>query len=387
MIWTATGEAIIVHEGARKVKEGQLNIYLKWLKSLKGPVDRGDLVVIKDERGEVLGLGFYEGIGAIALRILSRELENPKELIARRIKSALAMRERLKLGNFFRWIHSETDKIPGLIVDVYDDIVVISSTSIGLDRRITAIAEILRRSYRPSSIVLRNDTRPRKEVGLPRERKVLLGDKVSTTIREGGAIFRVDVLEGQKTGFFIDQRPNRLEIGDLTGPGDLVLDLFSYTGGFSIHASLSGAHATAVDESDYAIKTLRINAALNSVSVKGIQSRVKEFLEREQSTYDIVIVDPPALAPSKNMLKRAIRTYTAVNTAAMRRVAYGGIMFTSSCSQFISDETFMKILTRASKLAERELKFLGKRGASPDHPTDPNHPWTSYLKGFLIQVL
>ncbi|MCD6244773.1 MAG: class I SAM-dependent rRNA methyltransferase [Candidatus Korarchaeota archaeon] len=387
MTWTTTGEAIIAHEGARRIRGGQLNIYLKWLKGLRGPVDKGDLVVIKDEQGDVLGLGFYEGIGAIALRILSRELENPRELIVRRVESALAMRERLKLGNFFRWIHSEADKIPGLIVDVYDDIVVISSTSIGLDRRISDIAEILRRRYRPSSIVLRNDTRPRKEVGLPRERKVLLGDKVSTTIREGGALFRVDVLEGQKTGFFIDQRPNRMEVGDLAGPGDLVLDLFSYTGGFSIHASLSGARAIAVDESDYAIKTMEANAALNSVDVRGIQSRVKEFLEKERSTYDIVIVDPPALAPSRDMLRRAIRTYTAVNTAAMRRVAHGGIMFTSSCSQFISDETFMKILIRASKLAGRELKFLGKRGASPDHPTDPNHPWTSYLKGFLIQVL
>ncbi len=378
---------IVAGEGAERIRRGQLNIYIKWLKGIRGPVTQGDLVVVRDDKGEFLALGFYEGIGAIAVRILSKDMENISDLLRNRLKTSLRLRDRLKLDNFFRWIHSEADGLPGLIVDVYDDVVVISSTSIGFDRRLREITSLIREIYRPTSVVLRNDTRTRREVNLPQERRLLLGDKASSIIREKGVLFKVDTLEGQKTGFFIDQRLNRIEIGDLASPGDKVLDLFSYTGGFSIHAAMSGADVTAVDESEYAIRTLRENSHLNSVNVKPFQYRVKEFLEKDPSLYDIVIVDPPALAQSRDMVIRATKTYTAVNAAAMERVASGGLMFTSSCSQFISRGDLLKIIERAAKLVNRDFKLLGERGASPDHPTDPNHPWTSYLKGFLLQLL
>ncbi len=387
MGWSPTGEVIVASEGARRIEEGQLNIYIKWLKGVRGPVANGDLVVVKDEKGESLALGFYEGIGAIAVRILSKHIESMADILRRRLEEAFKLRNKLKLDNFFRWIHSEADGLPGLIVDVYDDVAVISSTSIGFDRRLREVSSIIREIYKPSSVVLRNDTRTRKEVKLPRRKEILFGDKTSPIIREGGALFKVDVMKGQKTGFFIDQRLNRMEIGDLAGPGDKVLDLFSYTGGFSIHAALSGASVTAVDESEYAIEALKENSSLNSVVVRSFQSRVKEFLGGNRSTYDIVVIDPPALAQSKEMVNRAIRTYTAINAAAMEKVVNGGLMFTSSCSQFISKGTFLKILERASSLANRGIKVLGERGASPDHPTDLIHPWTSYLKGFLLQVL
>ncbi len=387
MSWSPTGEVILVGEGVERLRRGQLNIYVKWLKKVRGPVEKGDIVTIKDEKGDLLGLGFYEGIGAMAVRVLSRYLENPKEVVRRRLEEALRLRERLKLDNFFRWVHSEADRLPGLVVDVYDDVVALSSTSLGFDRRLGDVADILRELYGPNSVILRNDTRPRREVGLPQEKRILLGDKQSAIIREGGALFRVDVLEGQKTGFFIDQRLNRIEIERLVGPNDRVLDLFSYTGGFAIHSAISGADVTAVDESEYAVETLRENASLNSVEVRAVQSRVREFLEVESALYDLVVVDPPALAPSKEMVSRALRTYTAVNAAAMEKVVSGGLMFTSSCSQFITKEAFLRIILRAAKLANREIKLLGERGPSPDHPTDPLHPWTSYLKGFLLQVL
>lgn len=387
MSWSPTGEVILVGEGVERLRRGQLNIYVKWLKKVRGPVEQGDIVTIKDEKGDLLGLGFYEGIGAMAVRVLSRYLENPKEVVRRRLEEALRLRERLKLDNFFRWVHSEADRLPGLVVDVYDDVVALSSTSLGFDRRLGDVADILRELYGPNSVILRNDTRPRREVGLPQEKRILLGDKQSAIIREGGALFRVDVLEGQKTGFFIDQRLNRIEIERLVGPNDRVLDLFSYTGGFAIHSAISGADVTAVDESEYAVETLRENASLNSVEVRAVQSRVREFLEVESALYDLVVVDPPALAPSKEMVSRALRTYTAVNAAAMEKVVSGGLMFTSSCSQFITKEAFLRIILRAAKLANREIKLLGERGPSPDHPTDPLHPWTSYLKGFLLQVL
>jgi len=385
--WNITGEVILRGEGAERARKGHLNIYMKWLSSIRGPVSNGDLVVLKDESGDPIGLGFYEGIGSIAVRVLSEELMNPEELIEERLREALSARERIKLGNFFRWVHTEADKLPGLIIDVYDDIVVISSTSMGMDVRIEGIAELVRKIYRPSSIILRNDSRPRREVGLPLERRILFGDKKRAIIREGSAIFHVDTIEGQKTGFFIDQRMNRMKLERLAGPGDKVLDLFSYTGGFGIHAALFGAEVTAVEESDYALAEMGENMRLNSVEMRAVRSRVREFLESDDNLYDIVIVDPPAFAPSKEMIDTARRAYIALNSSAMSRVAPGGIVLTYSCSLFITKEEFRKIVERASLLSGREIKVLEEMGPSPDHPFDPKHPWTLYLKGLQVLVL
>ncbi|MCS7103482.1 MAG: class I SAM-dependent methyltransferase, partial [Candidatus Korarchaeum sp.] len=264
MRWNLAGEVFLRKEGAERVESGQLNIYKKWLSSLRGPVSEGDLVAIKDDSGELLGIGFYEGVGSIAVRIISRELSDPAQVIEDRLKDSLSLREKLKLDNFFRWVYSEADSLPGLIVDAYDDLVVLSSTSLGMDQRIEDIAFMIDRIYGPSSILLRNDSRPRKEVGLPLEKRVIKGIKIRSIIREGSALFHVDAVEGQKTGFFIDQRMNRLKLGRLAGPGDRVLDLFSYTGGFALHAAISGADVTAVEESDYAVAEMRRNALLNS---------------------------------------------------------------------------------------------------------------------------
>ncbi len=386
MSWSTTGEVFLAGEGGERLRRGQRNIYVKWLSSVRGPVRRGDLVVIRGEDGETLGLGFYEDIGAMAVRVLSTELEEPRQLFRRRLGEALGLRERLKLDNFFRWVHSEADALPGLIVDVYDDVVVISSTSVGMDRRLDDISAMISEIFRPGSVILRNDSRPRREVGLPQERRILMGNRAEAVIREGGALFHVDALRGQKTGFFIDQRLNRMEVDRLAGPGDRVLDLYSYTGGFAVHAALSGARVVAVEESEYAVGEMRRNMLLNSIELVPVQSRVKDFLEGSSEVYDLVVVDPPALAPSREMLSRAKRTYTAVNASAMERVASGGLMFTSSCSQFITKDEFRRIATRAASLSGREITVLGERGASPDHPVDPAHPWTGYLKGLLLRV-
>ncbi len=384
-MWSFVGEVILKKGGAERLRKGVRNIYVKWVKEVRGPVSGGDLVVVKDEQ-EALGYGFFEGVGAIAVRVLSTDLKfSPEELFRSRLESALRMRERLNLGNFFRLVHSEADGLPGLIVDVYDDLVVMSSTSLGIDRRINKITSILDELLRPDTIFLKNDSRPRREVNLPTERRFIKGGKKEAIIREGPSLFKVDVVQGQKTGFFIDQRPNRLEVGELAGPDMKVLDLYSYTGGFGIHAAISGAKVTSVDESTEAIALLRENAKLNRVQVAGVAQRVKEFMESDHNIYDLVVVDPPALVPRREMLNAGLRTYTAVNAAAMEKVE-SGLIFTSSCSQFVDERTFLKVLERAAKLTGKEFKVLGKRGQSPDHPVDPLHPWTHYLKGYLLEV-
>ncbi len=394
--FTPTGKVVIHGEGVQRLKRGEHNLYLKWLRRVQGDVERGDLVEIVSDRGESLGWGFYEGVGAMAVRVVTFDPEErPTEKTFRqRIEKALRLRERLRLGNFFRLVHSEADGMPGLIVDVYSDLGVISSTSAGMDRRLGFLAELLVELLGLRAIFVRNDTRTRREVGLPTWRGRLLGEgEPRTVIEEGSVKFEVDVLRGQKTGFFIDQRENRLLMERYAPQGGEVLDLYSYTGGFGLHALAGGARrATLVDESDYAVEAALKNAELNGFEgrVSAVRGRVKEFLEsaiERGAAFDAVVVDPPALVPSRDRMSMGLRTYVAVNATAMKVVRPGGLMISMSCSQFVTAERLRSILLDAASKAGRRIKFLGGvLGQSPDHPVDPLHPWTGYLKGYAFVV-
>ncbi|HDM92389.1 MAG TPA: class I SAM-dependent rRNA methyltransferase, partial [Candidatus Korarchaeota archaeon] len=312
-----SGKVVIHGEGVQRLRRGEHNLYLKWLRRVQGNVESGDLVEIVSDRGESLGWGFYEGIGAMAVRVLTFDPEErPTEQTFReRLERALRLREKLRLRDFFRLVHSEADRLPGLIVDIYSDLGVITSTSAGMDRCLGFLAEILADLLDLRAIFVRNDTRTRREVGLPTWRGKLWGEgEPRTTITEDSVKFEVNVIRGQKTGFFIDQRDNRLLIERYAPQGGEVLDLYSYTGGFGLHALAGGAsHATLVDESEYAVEAALRNAELNGFAerVSVVQSRVKEFLEsaiRRGAEFDAVIVDPPALVPSKDRTPMGLRT-------------------------------------------------------------------------------
>lgn len=394
--FTPSGRVVIFGEGVNRLLRGERNVYLKWLRRREGPVEPGDLVEVVDDSGEFLAWGFYEGVGAMALRVLSLDREErPDEgWLRSTLERALRIRERLRLGNFFRLVHSEADDLPGLIVDVYSGLGVVSSTSVGFDRRLGLVAEVLSDLLGLDAVYARNDTRTRREVGLPTWRGRLIGEAGPTAmIDEGGVRFEVDVLRGQKTGFFIDQRENRLLMQRYAPRGGRVLDLFSYTGGFGLHALAGGAsEAVLVDESDYAVGAALRNAELNGLSgaVSAVRSRVREFLEaaRERGDrYDAVVVDPPALVPSRDRLSMGLRTYAAVNSAAMEVLEPGGLMISTSCSQFVDAERLRRVLLAAASRAGRRMRFLfGVLGQSPDHPVDPLHPWTGYLKGYAVLV-
>lgn len=391
-----SGKIIVFGEGKLRIKRGERNIYLKWLRRIEGDVTPGDLVTVVDDKGEFLATGFYEGIGAMAARILTTDPDEEvnEEFFRDRLLRALKFRKRLKLENSYRLCHSEADMLPGLIVDVYSNIAVVSSTSIGMDRMLSMIGDLLMEILEIDAVYARNDGRTRKELNLPVWRGKLVGNgSQKTVIEEGNAKFRVDVLRGQKTGFFLDQRENRILISKIIPGGAKVLDLFSYTGGFGIHAALGGAeHVIMVDESEYACEEARGNAVMNGVleKVSIVQSSVRDWTEaakKREKRFDIVIADPPALIPSRDMINTGTKTYFAVNTAAIELVERDGLLFTFSCSHFMSVTRFRKLIMEAAQKAGRRIQFLGGvRGQARDHPIDPIHPWTAYLKGYLVRV-
>jgi 23S rRNA (cytosine1962-C5)-methyltransferase len=332
----------------------------------------------------------------MAARILTTDPDEEvnAEFFRDRFLRALNFRKRLKLENSYRLCHSEADMLPGLIVDVYSNIAVVSSTSIGMDRVLNMIGDLLMEILEIDAVYVRNDGRTRKELNLPVWRGKLVGNGPQTTvIEEGNAKFRVDVLRGQKTGFFLDQRENRVLISQIIPEGAKVLDLFSYTGGFGIQAALGGAeHVIMVDESEYACEEAKSNAVMNGVleKVSIVQSSVRDWTEtakKREKRFDIVIVDPPALIPSRDMINTGMKTYFAVNAAAIQLVERDGLLFTFSCSHFMSITRFRKLIMEAAQKAGRRIQFLGGvRGQARDHPIDPIHPWTAYLKGYLVRV-
>jgi len=391
-----SGKIIVFGEGKLRIKRGERNIYLKWLRRIEGDVTPGDLVTVVDDKGEFLATGFYEGIGAMAARILTTDPDEEvnEEFFRDRLLRALKFRKRLKLENSYRLCHSEADMLPGLIVDVYSNISVVSSTSIGMDRMLSMIGDLLMEILEIDAVYVKNDGRTRKELNLPVWRGKLVGNgSQKTVIEEGNAKFRVNVLRGQKTGFFLDQRENRILISKIIPGGAKVLDLFSYTGGFGIHAALGGAeHVIMVDESEYACEEAKGNAVMNGVleKVSIVQSSVRDWTEaakKREKRFDIVIADPPALIPSRDMINTGTKTYFAVNTAAIELVERDGLLFTFSCSHFMSITRFRKLIMEAAQKAGRRIQFLGGvRGQTRDHPIDPIHPWTAYLKGYLVRV-
>mgnify|MGYP000164957622 CR=1 FL=1 len=380
------GKVYLTKEGSKLVANGELNIYSQWIRKVEGKPPRGSLVEIFDLEEKRLGKGFYENIGAIGVRLLSYEDEpiTLQTIIDRICKAEKFRKERLRLRSFYRIINADGDLMPGMIVDKYEDIIVIQSSSIGFDKILEPLAKAILRELNAQTVYAKNDQRSRREVGLNVWRGTIAGErKTRTLVEEGAAKFYVDVEKGQKTGFFIDQRYNRIELEKYVSEGDKVLDLYSYTGGFGIHAAVKKANVVMVEESNYAICEAKRNAKLNEVldRCKIICGRVETYLEESNEKFDIVIADPPALIQSRERKKEGLIAYLNLYEAAIHKVKSGGLLVASSCSYFINEEEFMKMIWKAARRAERNLKLAGKvRGTSPCHAARPRDKHLMYLK-------
>ena len=379
---------------SRRLLSGHLWIFSNEVTgSLKG-FQKGELVEVLDHSGGFLGIGYVNPNSLIAIRLLSRrKIAIDVEFFKRRISEALAYRKMVYPDeNSFRVVFSDSDLLPGLIVDKFGNILVVQILTAGMEALKDMIFIALKSVLNPDVIVIKNDSPFRHLEGLETETYVLEGElKAPVIIEENGYRFEIDILGGQKTGFFLDQRENRIAFSRLV-KGGAGVDLFSYVGAWGIRLASKAEHVICVDSSKNAVNLIKNNAALNRVSdkVEVLCDDVFDFLNRERNEkrkYDFIVLDPPAFVKSRATLKRAISGYRAVNANAMLILKKGGLLATSSCSHLISPEGFLEILQYAAKVTNRYLRVIEFRSQAKDHPFLVGMPETRYLKCAILQVI
>ena len=385
----------------RKNKEKYLTRGYPWVFSniidaVEDNPGTGDIVDISDASGSHLGCGLYNATSAIAVRFLShrRAADVSDDLFRERVRDAISFRDQTMPGlTHRRLIYGESDGLPGLVIDQYGDVITWSCLSAGMEMRRDILLDELRTLIRPSAVVERNDVQLRVKDGLEERTGVIEGTlPTPVRIEEDGVSFDVDILNGPKTGFFIDQRPNRLASRTLAR-GRSVLDPFCADGGFGLHAAYAGAARVLMgDISAAAVERATHNAEINNLqAVTQIERRNAldwlGLLAEADERFDMIILDPPAFAKSKRNLDDATRSYQRLNITALQILEPGGILATSSCSQALSETDFLKIVHYSARKADRRLRLLHRGAGSPDHPVLSSMPDTDYLKFYIFQIV
>lgn len=378
---------------SRRIRAGHLWVFSNEVVEDLKSFEPGSIVEVLDKTGEYLGAGYVNPKSLIAVRLLTRKREAiDGAFFRRRIREALDYRKRYAYpGDSFRAVFSEGDFLPGLIVDKYEDCLVVQFLTLGMDRMKEVVLEALYEIMSPKVVVLRNDGRSRLLEGLTREKGVIKGSLGELpVIREGDVSFRVDPMSGQKTGFFLDQRENRIALRGLLESGK-GLDLFCYSGAWGLQAARKGCEVTFVDDSVEALETAEFNAGLNGLEDKC--SYVKEdvfgFLRRQAASvmsYDFVVLDPPAFVKSGQKIKEGLRGYREINALAMSVVKKGGLLATSSCSYHVDKTMFSDMLRDAGRDADRDIRLLECRSQGKDHPVLLSVPETEYLKCYFLEL-
>ena len=380
----------------RAVEElGHLWIYAGYVEEVSGELVSGDVVDVMAPNGRFYARGLYNPASKIRVRILTFDDEPVTEQFWRgRLSQAVRLRRRVVNGtNAYRLIYGEADRLPGLVVDRYDDVLVMQTLSSGMDRRKELLADLLCQESGATRVYLRNDAKSRTLEGLSLERGFLRGGGATTVdIQEGPARFFVDIERGQKTGWFCDQRENRLVTARFAA-GAEVLEVFAHTGAFGIHAALTGAKSVeGLDVSEEALALARNHARLNKVDDRCVYRSADAFeemrkLERSGRRYDLVLLDPPAFARSKQAVPRALAGYKDVNLLGMRLTKPEGFLVTSSCSHHVTEQELWTGIRLAARDVKRQVRLLEQRGQAGDHPILAAMPETRYLKCFILQVL
>lgn len=381
----------------KRLRAGHLWIFSNEVDIVQTPLkglQPGDLVAVEDFRGQALGIAYVNPDSLICARVLSRDarLAINEKFFVRRLENALALRQRLFDQPYYRLIHGESDGLPGLVVDRFGEVLALQTNTAGMERLQPTIIAALEKCLSPRAIVLKNTSSLRQLEGLESETRIVSGAlSEPVEIEENGVKFRIDVLGGQKTGWFFDHRSNR-ELAAKLARGQRVLDLFSYTGGWGVQAAVAGAAAVdCVDGSEAALELAAENARLNGVADKlnGERADVFEFLKHareERRHYDLIILDPPALIKRKKDVKAGIEAYRRLNQGALQLLAPGGILVSASCSYHLQRETLHDILRAAARHGDRHMAFIAQGGQGPDHPIHPAIPETDYLKAFFCSV-
>jgi 23S rRNA (cytosine1962-C5)-methyltransferase len=385
-------------------EESSLNGHL-WIFSgaLQQPptwIQAGGLLDVKSSTGQFVARGYYNPKTDIAIRILTRNSAEviDTEFLRRRIRSAVELRRVFDpvVTNAYRLIHSEGDGLPGLVVDRFADILVAQIHTAGMEHLRPQLFEALQRETQARGILLRNDSTSRRREGLEVEAPVVVAGEVpaQVTVRENGIQFEVDPWQGQKTGFFLDQRDKRAALRKYV-PGKRVLNCFSYTGGFSVYAALTSpdTHVSSVDVSAPAIEAARQHFTLNGLDPERHEFYIEDtfdYLEkvhRNEELFDVIVLDPPAFAKTREARTQALKAYRRLNTMGMQVLRPGGILLTCSCSGVVGMDDLMGVLAQSAQRLHRSVQVLETYTHGVDHPTNLSMPETVYLKAIFCRVL
>ena len=384
----------------RLLKSGGMWIFDNEVASIMGSFVNGDIVLVHDFDGYPLGRGFINTNSRIVVRLLSRD-ENTvidEEFFEKRVRDAWEYRKKVTDTSSCRVIFGEADFLPGFIVDKFSDVLVVQSLALGIDRYKEMLVELLKKvlaedGIRICGVYERSDVKVRKQEGME-PYKGFIGEEFPTLVEivENGVKYQVDVKDGQKTGFFLDQKYNRAAIRPMCKDAK-VLDCFTHTGSFALNAGMAGAKSVlGVDASELGVAQATENAALNGLSdrVSFICEDVFELLprlEKEGELFDVVILDPPAFTKSRNSIKNAVKGYREINLRAMKLVKNGGYLATCSCSHFMNPELFSKTIGEAAANVHKRLRQIEYKTQSPDHPILWSRDEESlYLKFYIFQV-
>jgi len=352
----------------------------------------GEVVRVKAPDGTPVGQAFCNPRSKITLRWLTDDPEQPvdRDFWAGRLQAAIELRQRVvKDSTAYRLIHSEADGFPGLIVDRYGEVLVVQSLGLGIEQVMPTLLDLLAEMLKPTAVVARNDSPVRRLEGLTVEKKLLSGklpDRIEVT--EGERRYRVDVMEGHKTGAYLDQRENRLWARQFAR--GRVLDVFAYQGAFTLQAAGTAREVLAVEDSAAALERLKENLELNHITNVRAErgnafDRLRE-LEKGGERFDLVILDPPAFAKNRTEIRDAWRGYREINLRALRILNPAGTLITCSCSHLVSEEIFAEILREAAADSQRTVRFIENRTQSRDHPVLLTHPESKYLKCVALEA-
>lgn len=385
----------VVNGRQKKLLQGHPWVYGNEIERVEGEIEDGGLVTVVDFRGRYMGTGFYNSKSLITVRMLThRQEEITDELIASRVKAACDYRRFVmnRPGtDSCRLIYGEADRLPGVIADRFGGVIVLQVLALGMERFTQTIADALLACEKPDCLLLQNDDAIRRKEGMECFTRVLYGTlPEENIIHENGVKLAVDVLGGQKTGYFLDQKDNHLFVRQFCKDAR-VLDCFSYIGAFALNAAAAGAkEVTAVDISEAAVQLIEKNAALNGADITAVCANCFDFLRAQVKAgekYDVVVLDPPAFTKAHANMASACRGYKEIALSAMRLLPAGGVLATHSCSYHMPEEVFVNTVLSAAQDLHRQVRVITLRRQDIDHPVLAGYPESHYLKSLWLQML
>lgn len=385
----------VVNGRQKKLLQGHPWVYGNEIERVEGEIEDGGLVTVVDFRGRYMGTGFYNSKSLITVRLLTHHQEEiTDELIASRVKAACDYRRFVmnRPGtDSCRLIYGEADRLPGVIADRFGGVIVLQVLALGMERFTQTIADALLACEKPDCLLLQNDDAIRRKEGMECFTRVLYGTlPEENIIHENGVKLAVDVLGGQKTGYFLDQKDNHLFVRQFCKDAR-VLDCFSYIGAFALNAAAAGAkEVTAVDISEAAVQLIEKNAALNGADITAVCANCFDFLRAQVKAgekYDVVVLDPPAFTKAHANMASACRGYKEIALSAMRLLPAGGVLATHSCSYHMPEEVFVNTVLSAAQDLHRQVRVITLRRQDIDHPVLAGYPESHYLKSLWLQML